>query len=172
MNKLWAGLGTILPPKQWVFILAFVLLGAGGFLLTTHAFSDEPTFAHTKIDIQTAEGKTLAYDMELAITPEQREYGLMFRRSIDDNQGMIFLWDKNRPVSMWMKNTYIPLDMLYVRSDGVIEKIITNAEPFNLTPLSSDQPVKAVIELKGGAVTQQGLKTGDKVLYSAFSSGH
>ena len=94
--------------------------------------------------------------------------GLMFRRSLGDDEGMIFLHDKAGPVGMWMKNTYISLDMFFVRSDGVIHRIETHTEPFSLATISSDGEVLAVIEMIAGSADRLGIKPGDKVEYPAF----
>ncbi|MBV8548757.1 MAG: DUF192 domain-containing protein [Alphaproteobacteria bacterium] len=128
-----------------------------------------PAFPQDTMVIERADGKTLPFKIEVATTPEQHAYGLMYRRHLDTDAGMIFLWETPQQVAMWMKNTYIPLDMLYVAADGRIRNIIAHAEPLNLTPLPSDGPVKAVIELAGGAVDAYGLKTGDRVVYKAFN---
>ncbi len=94
----------------------------------------------------------------------------MFRRSMPSDAGMLFIWPADQIVMMWMKNTYVALDMLYVRHDGTIAKIITNAVPLDLTPLSSDEPVRAVIELNAGEATRRGLKPGDKVTSPALNA--
>ncbi len=135
-----------------------------------NVFSDSPRFDLDLLTIMRADGGELSLKVEVAVSPEQKQYGLMNRHQIDDDAGMIFVWDDDRMVSMWMKNTYVPLDMLFVRNDGAIVKIITNAEPLNLTNLSSGQTVRAVVELKAGAVQRYGIKQGDKIIYKAFQS--
>jgi uncharacterized membrane protein (UPF0127 family) len=135
------------------------------------ASADAPSFPRASMTIQCADGKKFPFDIEVATTPEQETYGLMFRRSLPRDAGMLFLWPEDRMVIMWMKNTFISLDMLYVGSNGVITKIITSAEPLSLMPLSSDVPVRAVIEINAGETVRRGLKPGDKVIYPAFGSG-
>jgi hypothetical protein len=119
--------------------------------------------------IRRSDGQSFPFIIEIAETPEQQRYGLMFRRALPQDAGMLFISDPDRPVSMWMKNTYIPLDMLFIRHDGTIVKIITHAEPFDLTPLSSGEPVRGVIEINAGEAERRGLKIGDKIVSSAFS---
>ena len=131
---------------------------------------DAPVFSHDHLILRRDDGQTFSFDIELATTPKETSYGLMFRRTIEPQTGMLFIWDPDHPVSMWMKNTYIPLDMLFIRHDGTIARIITHAVPLNLTPLSSDEPVHGVLEMKAGEASRLGLKTGDKVLFWAFSN--
>lgn len=164
----------ILSFRNLIFALAFIVL-AGAIALWVHSVSaqaphDAPVFPHASLTIEGADGQKRAFDVEIATTPEQEAYGLMFRRSLAPDAGMIFVSDPDRIVSMWMKNTFIPLDMLYVRRDGVIVKIVANAVPFDLTPLPSGEPVHGVIELKGGEAANQGIKTGDKVIFQGFST--
>jgi len=128
-----------------------------------------PVFPHGNLLIQRADGKKFPLAIEIASTPAQTEHGLMFRRSLPPDTGMLFLFTPDRPASFWMKNTYIPLDMLFVRADGTIVKIAARAVPFSLAPIDSDQTVRGVIEINGGAAKEWGLKTGDKVLFPAFS---
>ena len=118
--------------------------------LWSHAAGDNPApaFPHASLTIARADGTSWPLAIEVASTPEQETYGLMFRRGLPENSGMLFLWTPPQPVSMWMKNTLIPLDMLFVDSGGVIVKIAANAEPMNLTPIPAGQPVKAVIEIE------------------------
>jgi uncharacterized membrane protein (UPF0127 family) len=108
-------------------------------------------------------------DIEIAATPEQQGLGLMFRTSLADTQGMLFPHSEPQELSMWMKNTYIPLDMVFIRADGTVHRIETRAEPLSERVISSDGPVSAVLELAGGAAERFGLKPGDKVRHPLFS---
>ena len=133
---------------------------------------DAPVFARDHIHIRRADGQVVGLEVELATTPREAAFGLMFRRKVDPQTGMLFIWDTgDHPVSMWMKNTYVALDMLFIRHDGVITKIITHARPHDLTPLSSDDPVHAVLEIKAGEANHLGLKVGDNVDFWAFGKG-
>lgn len=125
-------------------------------------------FPKSHVEILRADGTSVAFRMEIATTPEQQEHGLMFRKHLKPDTGMLFLWPADQPVAMWMKNTLIPLDMLFVAHDGRIVKITANAVPEDLTPLSAGENVRAVIEIGGGEAAKQNIKTGDKVLYAAF----
>jgi uncharacterized protein len=103
--------------------------------------------------------------VEVADTDAERSTGLMFRRSLGDDEGMIFVYPRDEPISMWMKNTYISLDMIFVRSDGTIQRIAPDTEPFSEQTISSGDNVRAVIEMKAGSARRLGLKSGDRVEY-------
>jgi uncharacterized membrane protein (UPF0127 family) len=106
--------------------------------------------------------------VEVADTDAERSAGLMFRRSLGDDEGMIFIYPRDEPISMWMKNTYISLDMIFVRGDGTIHRIASDAEPFSEQTISSGGNVRAVIEMKAGSAKRLGIKSGDKVEHPAF----
>jgi uncharacterized protein len=107
--------------------------------------------------------KTRSYKVEVARTSQEQAQGLMFRKSLDDNAGMIFPFPEPKPASFWMKNTVIPLDIIFIRADGSIESIAANTTPYSETPVASGEPVKAVLELRGGLTKELGIKSGDKV---------
>lgn len=104
-----------------------------------------------------------AFDVELALTPAQRQVGLMNRQHLDDRAGMLFRFDQVRPVTMWMRNTLIPLDMIFIRSDGVIAHIHQNARPLDESIISSREPVAYVLEVNGGKTAELGVKPGHRV---------
>ena len=105
------------------------------------------------------------FAIEIATTDQERALGLMFRRSLPENAGMLFLYDRAQPATMWMKNTLIPLDMVFISADGKVHRIEENAEPFSTTLIPSEGPILGVLELNGGEAAKIGLKRGDKVLY-------
>jgi len=109
------------------------------------------------------------FNIELATTDQERAIGLMFRRSLPENAGMLFLYDEPQPAAMWMKNTFIPLDMVFISPDGTVHRIESNAEPFSLAVIPSDGPIAGVLELNGGEADKIGLKRGDKVLYPSLA---
>ena len=144
-------------------LAAFVLMGMA-------PAPDAPvTFPHASLTIERADGKRFPLDIEVATSSEQKEYGLMFRRAMPRDSGMLFVFTPDQPASFWMKNTFISLDMLFVRGDGVIAKIVTHAEPFSVAVISSGEPVRGVIEINAGEADRRGLHTGDKVIYPAFT---
>lgn len=103
------------------------------------------------------------FTVEVAATPQQQEAGLMFRKSLADNGGMLFPMEPPRTASFWMKNTLIPLDMLFIRTDGTIAFIGANTVPYSREPVSAGVPVAAVLELRGGRAAELGIKEGDVV---------
>lgn len=119
------------------------------------------------IVIQTQTGD-ITYYIETADTKAKMIKGLMFRKSLPSNSGMLFIFDKThpQPVSMWMKNTYIPLDMLFIDEAGKIIGIAQNTQPLSLKTISpTTKPVSAVVELNAGEVKKNNIKIGDKVVY-------
>ena len=102
------------------------------------------------------------FTVDVAATPEQQEYGLMFARSLAPNRGMIFPYDPPQQVAFWMKNTLIPLDIIYVRADGRIGRI-ADAKPLDETPLPSGEPAALVLEIRSGRAAELGIRAGDKV---------
>jgi uncharacterized membrane protein (UPF0127 family) len=106
--------------------------------------------------------------VEVADSDQERSAGLMFRRSLADDAGMIFLYPREEHVTMWMKNTYLPLDMIFVRRDGTIHRIEEHTEPFSESVISSNGKVLAVVEMKAGSASRLGLKPGDKIEHPAF----
>lgn len=98
----------------------------------------------------------------------ERARGLMFRRHLPANRGMLFDFARVDHVSMWMQNTYISLDMLFIRSDGVIARIAANTEPLSTTTIPSGEPVLSVLEINGGEAARRGVKAGDRVEHPLF----
>ena len=120
-----------------------------------------------RLQIVTASG-THEYQVEIADDDATREHGLMNRRYMPSDRGMLFEFDREAPVSFWMKNTYIPLDMIFISRAGVVTNIVAEAEPLSERVIPSGPPCAAVLELNGGAAAAIGLKVGDKVRYSFF----
>jgi uncharacterized protein len=110
------------------------------------------------------------FKVEVATTPEQLEQGLMFRQNLAADGGMIFDFKAPQPAMMWMKNTLIPLDMLFVDGQGRIISLHERAVPGSLETIGSGAPVRAVVELNGGTVARLGIKPGDRVLFPIFGN--
>lgn len=108
-------------------------------------------------------GKRHTFTVEVARTSQEQAQGLMFRTELAPDAGMIFPFGKTKPASFWMKNTVIPLDIIFVRANGSIESIAANTVPYSLDPVSSNEPVAAVLELAAGRAAQLGIKPGDIV---------
>jgi uncharacterized protein len=111
-------------------------------------------------------GKTHRFIVEVAGTGEQQAQGLMFRKSLAPDRGMVFPRDPPGDASFWMKNTLIPLDIIFIRPDGTIARIAENTVPMSLDPVPSLEPVGAVLEIAGGRSAELGIKAGDKVRWS------
>jgi uncharacterized membrane protein (UPF0127 family) len=137
--------------------LFFIALAGGGL----PALGDAP-FKHARLKIETRNGPVLL-DVEVADTELQREHGLMFRRQLPEDQGMIFLFGDEREITMWMKNTYIPLDMVFIGENWRIVHIARDAEPLSTDIISSVQPASRVLEILAGQAGKLGLKPGDAV---------
>jgi len=131
--------------------------------------ADELQFEHTSLVIRTANGD-VTFQVEVAATPQTRRQGLMFREHLGLTEGMLFDYHESKNVAMWMKNTLIPLDMLFITGEGVVVRIETGTEPLSLRPIPSGVPVRAVLELSGGAVEAFAIRPGDRVIHEMFGT--
>lgn len=120
------------------------------------------------LQLVTASG-THTLQIERAVTPEAQALGLMYRTELAPDGGMLFVHDKPREVVMWMKNTYISLDMVFLKPDGTVHRIERKTEPLSLAMISSKGPVAAVLEIAGGAAARYGLAVGDQVRHPFFT---
>ena len=114
------------------------------------------------LTVQSASGLH-RFTVEVARTPDEQARGLMYRRSLADDRGMVFPYDPPRAVGFWMKNTYIPLDIIFIRADGRIARIAANTTPLSLEPVSSLEPISTVLEIRGGRAAELGIREGDLV---------
>jgi uncharacterized protein len=155
---------------------ALMIAATAALLPAAPAFPDEPhrpldlaTFPRTSLEITHHGGdhttRKYAFEVWIADTPQRAEQGLMFVSDLPETMGMVFPVEPPRIETMWMKNTYIGLDMLFIGADGRVSKIIANAAPMSLQILSSDTPVAAVLELKGGQAGKLGLRVADTVVW-------
>jgi uncharacterized membrane protein (UPF0127 family) len=111
-----------------------------------------------------------SYAVELATTNQERALGLMFRRKLPETSGMLFLYDPPQPIAMWMKNTYIPLDMVFISPKGTVHRIEANTEPFSTDVIPSEGDVVGVLELNAGEAEKINLKPGDRVIYPGLGA--
>jgi len=125
--------------------------------------------AKSALSITSSDGVQHRFTVELANTKEEREEGLMFRTALAPDAGMLFDFKTVEPVVMWMKDTYLPLDMLFIAKDGRIIRIAERTVPFSLAMISSGEPVLAVLELNGGTAARLHLKPGDRVSHPIFA---
>jgi uncharacterized membrane protein (UPF0127 family) len=128
-----------------------------------------PAAQQGTLEIATKSGVRV-FAVELAVTDEEREKGLMFRKQVPDGYGMLFDFKKEQMVTMWMKNTYVSLDMIFIRDDGRIARIAENTEVLSEHIIPSGQPVRAVLEVVAGTAKKYGIAAGDKVAYPIFNS--
>jgi uncharacterized membrane protein (UPF0127 family) len=124
-------------------------------------------FASSDLQIESG-GQRHKFHVELADSDERRMLGLMYRTSMSADAGMLFDFKMDQPVSMWMRNTRIPLDMLFIARDGRIVNIAQRTVPFSENTIPSAEPVRAVLELNGGTAERLGIKPGDKVIHPLF----
>ncbi|HVY56705.1 MAG TPA: DUF192 domain-containing protein [Xanthobacteraceae bacterium] len=108
------------------------------------------------------------FAVELAVNDEERSRGLMYRKELPEGRGMLFDFKRDQEVAMWMKNTYIPLDMFFIRSDGRIARIAENTQPLSTAIIPSGGPVRAVLEVPGGTAQRLGIAVGDRVAHPMF----
>jgi len=128
------------------------------------------SFPRSELVVQAA-GGAHRFAVEVALTPVHRERGLMYRTELPADGGMLFIHGEERVLHMWMKNTLIPLDMLFLAADGTIVRIAEETEPLSTRAISSGEPAKGVLELKGGTARRLGIVPGDRVAHPAFAPG-
>ena len=153
--------------------LALVIC-AGSLFAAFAACADETApeplsaFPQSLLAIRTASGSVLNFNIWTADTPRRDQQGLMFVREMDEHAGMLFVFQGNQRPMMWMKNTYISLDLLFINEHGRIDYIAAQATPLSLSIIQSPKPALAVLELKGGASDRLGIKVGDSVLHPSL----
>jgi len=143
-------------------LMVLLALAAGGFSGPADAMRREPMKLHT------ARGEQVV-SVEITETPEEKTRGLMFRTRLPDNEGMLFAYDPPREITMWMRNTYIPLDMVFIGRNGIVHRIEAWTTPLSEAIISSGAEVAACLELAGGAAERLGLKPGDRVEHPLFT---
>jgi uncharacterized membrane protein (UPF0127 family) len=151
------------PGRRHFILLALVLAA----MPAATALAQLQTFPTAPLTILTASGPH-KFTVEIATTPAQEEQGLMFRRSLAPDAGMIFEFAAPQVASFWMKNTLIPLDMLFVDASGHIVSIRERAVPGSLEPIESAAPVRAVVEVNGGTAARLDIRPGDRVGFPLF----
>ena len=147
--------------RLWISAIVVVALcalsGSGA-----RAASVQPLEIVTKSGVQ-------VFSVEMATTEQEKETGLMYRKELPDGKGMLFDFSPEQQVSMWMKNTYIPLDMIFIRADGRILRIAENTEPLSTKIIPSGGPAKGVLEVIAGTAKKYGIAPGDRVAHPLFN---
>lgn len=118
----------------------------------------------------TTRSATHQITVEVARTREQQQRGLMFRTSLAPSTGMLFPYGEPQEITMWMKNTYIPLDMVFIRQNGTVHRIQRNTEPLSEQTIASNGPVTAVLEIAAGEADRLGIAPGDKIEHPALAA--
>ena len=149
-------------PRVWVsFVLAGALWLFAG--VGADAASIQPLEIVTKTGVH-------VFSVEMATTEEEKTTGLMYRKELPEGKGMLFDFSPEQEVSMWMKNTYIPLDMIFIRADGRILRIAENTEPLSTKIIPSGGLAKGVLEVIGGTAQKYGIQPGDRVAHPLFNA--
>ena len=125
-------------------------------------------FARSTLQIATPDAKLHKIDVWIADNDARRARGLMFVDDMSDDAGMLFIYPQPQDISMWMKNTHLSLDMLFVNADGRVHRVVANTKPMSLDTISSDGSVLAVIELKAGSAARMKIRPGARVIHPAF----
>ncbi len=156
--------------RRGVRVLCGLLLLAwahGGFA-QMGAIESLDAFPVGKLEISDGKKIRHVFQVWLADSPQRQAQGLMFVRSLPAEHGMLFVHDQPRPMSMWMKNTYIPLDMVFIDGHGRIQQIVEQTTPHSLDLIRSDEPALAVLEIAGGEARRLGLHAGQRVQHEAL----
>lgn len=145
--------------KHLLAVLLFVF-AAAPLSAAEPALQDLSTYPRAEVTVQSATGPQ-RFDVWIADTADRQRQGLMFVRDLPASQGMLFVNEAPRLASFWMKNTFIPLDLLFFDARGRLIAVFENATPLSLDPIGPDAPVKWILELRGGESRRRGLKPGD-----------
>ena len=151
-------------------LIAFIV--TAGLALSAYAAEitgPQPKLPTAALVIDTAKGPS-QFTVEMATAWPQQERGLMFRKSLAPNEGMLFDFGKEQETAFWMKNTLIPLDMLFIKANGTIARVAANAKPLSEESIPSYEPVRAVLEIAGGRAAQLGIRPGDRARSAVFGN--
>jgi uncharacterized protein len=148
--------------KGWLAAI-LVIAGCAVASAPVRAASLQPLEIVTRNGVQ-------VFSVEIATTEEEKQTGLMYRKELADGKGMLFDFNPEQEVSMWMKNTYVSLDMIFIRADGRILRIAENTEPMSTKIISSRGPARAVLEVVAGTAQKYGIRAGDRVGHPLFGS--
>jgi uncharacterized membrane protein (UPF0127 family) len=158
-----SAVGRCLHQRFWLPVAAAMVALFVLSVPALRAASFEPLEIVTKSGVQ-------VFSVEMAATEQEKETGLMYRKEVPDGKGMLFDFSPPQEVSMWMKNTYISLDMIFIRADGRILRIAENTEPLSTRIISSGGLAKGVLEVIGGTAKKYGIEPGDRVGHPLFNA--
>ena len=156
--------------RRTLLALAITLPAATALAQMTDPTGPQPTLQQEKLVIVGRDGTTHTFQVEMALSPQQQETGLMFRKEVAPDAGMLFDWERAQNSEMWMKNTLVPLDMVFINPDGTIRSIAENTVPRSLATIDSRGPVRATLELAGGITAKDNIRVGDVVQQRIFGN--
>jgi uncharacterized protein len=174
MSKNRAGSQPANPPKTRMRAVLWCMLAlacAGAVQAQMGPIEDLAAFPSNELTIGDGKKTRHVFKVWLADTPQRQAQGLMFVRSLPDLRGMLFAYPQSKPLSMWMKNTYIPLDMVFIDEHGRIQQIVEQTTPHSLEIIRSKDPARAVLEIAGGESKRLGIHPGQQVVHPALA-GH
>jgi uncharacterized membrane protein (UPF0127 family) len=159
----------LLVASVFVGLLAYILQGAYGLgeHLDANGKPEAVSFEWDTVTLKTKKAK-VTLKVEVAKSAKQLERGLMYRKSLPENTGMIFLFPESTELTFWMKNTYVPLDMLFINEKGIITRVVENTKPLSTRYINSIGTAISVIELSAGSASRLDIAIGDRVIYPYF----
>lgn len=154
----------------WLAALTLLAGLTGLAFAQSGPLEDLAAFPQDKLEITDGKKVKHVFQVWLADSPQRQQQGLMFVRDLPDLRGMLFVHEQPQAIGMWMKNTYIPLDMVFIDGRGRIQQIVEQATPHSLAIIRSDKPALAVLEIAGGEARRLGLHPGQRVSHPALVS--
>lgn len=150
--------------KNYIYILIFISIAFNN----ANADTNKITFQNSSLTIQTKDSEYI-FNIEIAITEKERSRGLMYRKELKQTEGMLFLYPEKQIIKMWMKNTLIPLDMIFINNNGKIIDIFKMTIPKDLTPIGPNVKLKGVLEINGGLTSYLNINKGDFIIHPSLS---
>lgn len=150
--------------KNYIYILIFISIA----FTNANADTNKITFQNSSLTIQTKDSEYI-FNIEIAITEKERSRGLMYRKELKQTEGMLFLYPEKQIIKMWMKNTLIPLDMIFINNNGKIIDIFKMTIPKDLTPIGPNVKLKGVLEINGGLTSYLNINKGDFIIHPSLS---
>ena len=148
--------------KNYIYILIFISIAF------TNANANEISFQNSSLTIQTKDSEYI-FNIEIAVTEKERSRGLMYRKELKQTEGMLFLYPEKQIIKMWMKNTLIPLDMIFINNNGKIIDIFKMTIPKDLTPIGPNVKLKGVLEINGGLTSYLHINKGDFIIHPSLN---
>jgi len=150
--------------KNYIYILIFISIA----FTNAKADTNKITFQNSSLTIQTKDSEYI-FNIEIAVTEKERSRGLMYRKELKQTEGMLFLYPEKQIIKMWMKNTLIPLDMIFINNNGKIIDIFKMTIPKDLTPIGPDVKLKGVLEINGGLTSYLNINKGDFIIHPSLN---